>query len=525
MPDPALHMNTVPRTDHAVAFTPVLDHLSGVHSGARLPISGQILRIGSAPESEIHFPIDREPKVAWHQATLTRSENTYVLSTEPGRIVLINGKRVTSRRLLSGDLIRLEQGGPVLRYRIYPGDAKSFKSIPEALTDCNEKARLESKTKLGHIWRFTKAMPPELMLRTSVLSRILVLATLIGLIASVGWLGLHTASLERRLGDQTLQANGLRQEYAQNTSSLDALSEIRKQLERRVDELENRSHTGEQIVGGASRSVVFIQGSYGFLEPLSRDTLHLLLDPAGDIRTDSKGNPFVTTLRSGPIMERMFTGSGFVAGPNGSILTNRHIALPWEFDKTARALIDQGYIPYMRRFLGYLPKSNTALPLKMVIASKAADVAILRARHLPADVQPLPLSSAPAQPGEEVYVLGYPTGMRALIARSSKAFVDSLMTGSASDFWHIARRLADGGHIAPLATRGIIGQVTDARIVYDAETTSGGSGGPVIGLDGRVRAINSAIMVDFAGSNLGVPAREAQMLLHRASEGTTAQNR
>jgi S1-C subfamily serine protease len=67
--------------------------------------------------------------------------------------------------------------------------------------------------------------------------------------------------------------------------------------------------------------------------------------------------------------------------------------------------------------------------------------------------------------------------------------------------------------LAPLATAGVVGQVTDGAVVYDAETTHGGSGGPVLDLDGRVLAINTAILPEFGGSNLGVPAVEAFRLL------------
>ena len=70
--------------------------------------------------------------------------------------------------------------------------------------------------------------------------------------------------------------------------------------------------------------------------------------------------------------------------------------------------------------------------------------------------------------------------------------------------------------MAPLASRGIVGQVTSASVVYDAETTSGGSGGPVLTLEGRVVAINTAILPEFGGSNLGVPAADALILLDRA---------
>ena len=79
-----------------------------------------------------------------------------------------------------------------------------------------------------------------------------------------------------------------------------------------------------------------------------------------------------------------------------------------------------------------------------------------------------------------------------------------------------AQRIAEAGFMEPLATRGIVGQVTTASIVYDAETTSGGSGGPVIDLNGRVVAVNMAILPEFGGSNLGVPAADALALIRLA---------
>ena len=56
--------------------------------------------------------------------------------------------------------------------------------------------------------------------------------------------------------------------------------------------------------------------------------------------------------------------------------------------------------------------------------------------------------------------------------------------------------------------------MTDAAVVYDAATAAGGSGGPVLGLDGRVLAINAAILRNFNGSNLGVPIEPALRLLN-----------
>lgn len=85
------------------------------------------------------------------------------------------------------------------------------------------------------------------------------------------------------------------------------------------------------------------------------------------------------------------------------------------------------------------------------------------------------------------------------------------------DFWGVARELARAELIRPLATRGIVGQVTGEAIAYDAETTSGGSGGPVLSMSGEVVAVNMAIIPGFGGSNLGVPARHAREFIDRST--------
>ena len=87
----------------------------------------------------------------------------------------------------------------------------------------------------------------------------------------------------------------------------------------------------------------------------------------------------------------------------------------------------------------------------------------------------------------------------------SIAFVEELQKTENTGFWSVAARLAEADQIAPLASRGIVGQVTPATIVYDAETTHGGSGGPVLDINGSVVAVNAAILPEYGGSNLGVP--------------------
>ena len=115
--------------------------------------------------------------------------------------------------------------------------------------------------------------------------------------------------------------------------------------------------------------------------------------------------------------------------------------------------------------------------------------------------------------------MGYPTGFHALLVRTDATFREALKSEEL-DFWTLAEKLASEGRISPLATRGIVGQITTDAIVYDAETAQGGSGGPVLGLNGKVFAINTAILREFGGSNLGVSVNHALPLLTHAVEQT-----
>jgi S1-C subfamily serine protease len=170
----------------------------------------------------------------------------------------------------------------------------------------------------------------------------------------------------------------------------------------------------------------------------------------------------------------------------------------------------------MTGFVGFLPGVDEPFAVDLVVASDSADLAVLKCRGVTGQVPELRLTEVAPAAGDAVLVLGYPTGIRALLARADEAFVQELSRSPELDFWAVARRLAAAGHIAPLASRGIVAQVTPTAVVYDAETTRGGSGGPVLDLDGRVVAITSAIVPEFAGSNLGVPAEQGQLLVDRA---------
>ena len=111
-------------------------------------------------------------------------------------------------------------------------------------------------------------------------------------------------------------------------------------------------------------------------------------------------------------------------------------------------------------------------------------------------------------------MVGYPTGLAALLARASSDTLADLRQNAASTADAI-EQLAAARQIKPVITLGVISNTEAHVIAYDAGTTSGGSGGPVFSNKGDVIAVNFAIQRNFAGNNLGVPIRYALELLQK----------
>lgn len=506
---------------------PVIVHLSGELRGTTRRLSGSKVRIGGASEAEIRLPAEHTTVLGDLHATLVQEAGGYRLHATAPHRVWINGQPTDERRLASGDLIELGENGPLLRFRLYPPGSRAFKTMREAFADCYQCARTGSESPLGRMWLFASGIPRELLTAVSPLSRVATLAVFAVLLATSAVLAVHGIRLRERLQVETRQVEGL-QALLDSTEreriSPEQLDEVRRELEERIasasdrlDFLEERAGAAQRTAAEAARSVIFLQGSYGFRDGESQRPLRFALGPDGLPLVDANGSPRFSTEGPGPVVEAFFTGTGFVATPDGLVVTNRHVALPWEFDQDARQVVGQGLEPVMLRLIGYLAGIAEPFDVALVLASDEADLAVLRCSNVTGTVYSLPLDRAPPEVGEPILVLGFPTGIQAMMARADQDFLDQVR-GERLDFWQIAQRLSAAGQIGPLTTRGIVGQVTESTIVYDADTTSGGSGGPVLSLKGRVVAINSAILRQFGGSNLGVPSPLALDLLERADQ-------
>ena len=114
--------------------------------------------------------------------------------------------------------------------------------------------------------------------------------------------------------------------------------------------------------------------------------------------------------------------------------------------------------------------------------------------------------------GDPVILIGFPTGIEGILARAGSD-VTTRLAENVHDVNEMLSQLAAQHLIRPTITQGHIGDVLNDKIVYDAATTVGGSGGPLFNHDGKVIGVNVAILRDFGGSNLAIPVRYADELL------------
>lgn len=524
MSSPEAGANVIDAAGEPVAPIRVIVHLSGSRRGTTQRLRGDDdLRLGKSPEVEI--AVSPEPQVADHHATLHRQGLTYELVAEPGEKIWVNGAPVERHTLASGDLLEIGKDGPVLRYRIYAPGTRVRKTLAEAFDDSVRSARAETQNPMGQAALVIAGSLRDFATKTSLWFRI-VMVVLAALLVVTVLLSRHSLQLERRLEKEELLLRGISEllEGAQGRDlSLAELAAIREEITTalaRVDALEARTEAPARIVAEASRSVLLLQGAYGFADPESGRPLRFAgLGPDGRPMTDPEGNPLVTLGGNGPALESFFTGTAFLVGEDGLLLTNRHVTRPWEYEAAAQMIASEGLVPVMRRLIGYLPGVEEPLTVETLAVSDTSDLAVIRCEALAQLTSPLPLAETSPSPGDEVIVLGYPAGIPALLARADDALVAELMADDDIDFWGITRRLSAGGNIAPLASRGIVAQVTRSALVYDAETTRGGSGGPVLDLDGEVVAITSAVITEFGGSNIAVPVVSSRELLLSARVG------
>ena len=295
----------------------------------------------------------------------------------------------------------------------------------------------------------------------------------------------------------------------------DALKKQLLETQNRLALLEKEGNIAETIVQKYGPSVCLLHVVVEFRDKQSGKSLQVAMDANGKPQVDDKGMAQLDIGGAGPVLQVDAFGTGFLAGRDGTLLTNHHVAEPWWHDEDMKQLLDQGVDPYVSSYEAYFPGKSAAFRAKLDRISSEADVATLKLETPPpAHTQLLELDARneASVAGEPVVLMGYPTAVEGILARASSDVAQKIAAG-AQDVSQVMSRIASQQLIRPTTTQGHIGDVLKDKIVYDAATTSGGSGGPLFNRNGKVIGINFAILKGFGGSNLAVPARYASELL------------
>ena len=215
-----------------------------------------------------------------------------------------------------------------------------------------------------------------------------------------------------------------------------------------------------------------------------------------------------------PLQRTRISGTGFVVA-EGLIATNRHVAEPWYGDPDSDALVAKGATPALEKLVAYFPGSPAPVSLSTAALSPDGDLAVVRMNEQPAfELPPVPLAAQKPNAGELVAVVGYPMGVLGMMAKAPTTVYARL--AFRRDDQGTAGELAALSLIRPSATCGHLGDVVGDKLIYDAPTAHGASGGPVFNSHGEVIGVNAAYIDGFSGGTLGVSSQALKPLIAQA---------
>ena len=288
-------------------------------------------------------------------------------------------------------------------------------------------------------------------------------------------------------------------------------------VEDRLKKLETEGKIAQTIIQSYEPSVCLIHVVLAFRDHTTGLKLHYAgITNNGQPTTDDHNNPLLSLTGSGPEVHLDAFGTGFLVSSKGQILTNHHVAEPWWQNDELKEMVDQGLEPVIAEMTAYFPGVRHGLAIDTERISSTADVAVVKGNVSELGIKQIALADGrrSAVSGGPVVLLGYPTALDAILARAGSETLQSIAAASKGDPKQVMEELARRDLIRPVTTQGHIGDVLPDKIVYDAQTTSGGSGGPLFNNEGKVIGINFAMVREFGGSNFAIPVGYGKSLLN-----------
>jgi len=270
------------------------------------------------------------------------------------------------------------------------------------------------------------------------------------------------------------------------TPGSDGMQQQISRLTEQVDELQQEQAMPAQVLNRYRNSICYIFGIYQVGFPHQQ-----------------------------PVQRTRISGTGFVVA-EGLIATNRHVAEPWYGDPDSDTLVAKGATAKLEKLVAYFPGSPAPVTLTPAALSSDGDLAVVRMSNASFQPQPLPLATERPNPGELVAVVGYPMGVLGMMAKAPTTVYARL--AFRHDDQGAASELAALSLIRPSATCGHLGDVVGDKLIYDAPTAHGASGGPVFNSRGEVIGVNAAYIDGFSGGTLGVSSQALRPLIVQAQK-------
>lgn len=442
--------------------------------------------------------------------------------------IMVNGEPLGSSEadgylLHDGDTVHFGHGlsSATLLFQVLPANFGATHPVPRVGSHLEQPSneRVHPLTATLFVKELTASLWAEIprTLKVVVLTMLAFLVSLIVAAVVYNFIALHRNNRQVERLQEQMAADAARRQEDQ--------SFIRSQQQ----QIENLRQVSEQtrlfaqnISERYSHGVCLIVGSYSFIERgTGRPLRYESADKENEPPVDQHGNLLVSVNGAGPAVQIEWTGTGFVV-EEGVVVTNKHVVQPTTGDPFAQIIIRQGAaVPRLDALVAFFPSIKTPFDLKVQRVSDRHDLALCTFVQGNVALPTLPISSEDLQSivGEPVVLLGYPTGVDGLLQRIDENERKGILSEHGRSAEDVARGLAEKGLIRPLTTTGVISDALPMRVVHSAHTTEGGSGGPLFDREGRVIAVNQAVLTavdgsqSFGGSNFGVPIKAVSEFL------------
>src|SRR5438132_4195653 len=500
-------------------------HVSSLNDRSTEVVMRDVIRIGASEECDVKIRLPQTAAtVNGPVIELARQNGVYRIANVDATLeVRLNGRSIKLNKCISeGDEIWIGASGPSIHFfpiaattAMVPGRRGSHVApfIEQAAMEASATARRDD-AKI-----FLREFTRELVREINPSTKIILFAIIIFAVAGALYIGFAQFN-EARRGRRIIA-----EQQAQLTAQQEQLKHANDLLSKVADSTERLQKTislGETLRVNYGAGVCLIYGSYTFVEAGTGRPLRMAesqSNESGNTIQNGTNQPELTPEGNGQIAEYPFVGTGFHTG-DGFILTNRHVVQPWLADERAQSLT--GTVngkPRLKKLVAFFPDNPQPITLKYKQAATGEDVAVctIDPKDLPpkAPVLPLERASDTVAIGRIVVTMGYPSGPDRLIAMLPEPEARGIQNRYGSTE-ALLSYLSQSKQIRPLMTQGNITDLDARRIVYDARTGEGGSGGPLFGPSGRVIGITFAIFTENTASNFAVPIHFAISLLEKS---------